>query len=530
RLRGRLDKAALQAALDRIVERHEVLRTRFVGIGGHVRQVIDEPRGFALTHQDLAGAGDGELQRIGKEEASLPFDLALGPLVRGRLLRLGDDDHVLLVTTHHIISDGWSAGVLAREFSILYRAIRDGQPDPLPPLPIQYADYGVWQRQWLQGPLLQRQLQQWVEQLRGAPALLGVPTDRPRPPMQDYRGANIEIDLDSELTQALKALSQRHGTTMYMTLVAAWAAVLSRLSGQEQVVIGSSHAGRNRVEIEPLIGFFINTQALKIDLSGRPGVHTLLAQAKRMAVQAQSLQDVPFERLVEALNPPRSLSHHPVFQVMLSWHNTPKVQLELPGLTAETVGSAPEFAQFDLSLELREVDDRIGGQLNYATALFDESTIRRHWDYLHAMLRGMVADDSQPVERIDLLGVSERRLVLDTFNETHGAPASGGLIHELFERQAAAQPDTAALEFEGQQLSYRELNERANQLAHHLRGLGVGPDARVAICAERGLEMVVALIATLKAGGAYVPLDPVHPDDRLAHMLQDSAAVAVLSQ
>ncbi|SHM69443.1 amino acid adenylation domain-containing protein [Duganella sacchari] len=530
RLRGTLDKAALQGALDRIVARHEVLRTRFVGIGGQVRQVIDEPRGFALTHQDLDGASALELDRISKEEASQSFDLALGPLIRGRLLRLGDDDHVLLVTTHHIISDGWSAGVLAQEFSTLYQALRNGQPDPMPPLPIQYADYGVWQRQWLQGPLLQQQLQQWVQQLQGAPALLSLPTDRPRPPMQDYRGANVEINLDAELTQGLKALSQRHGTTMYMTLVAAWAAVLSRLSGQEQVVIGSSHAGRSRVEVEPLIGFFINTQALKIDLSGRPSVQSLLVQAKQMAVQAQSLQDVPFERLVEALNPPRSLSHHPVFQVMLSWHNTPKVQLELPGLTAETVGGAPEFAQFDLSLELREIDDRIGGQLNYATALFDEATIQRQWTYLHAMLRQMVTDDAQLVDQIDLLSPAERSLVLDSFNQSAIPPAQAGLIHALFEQQAAAQPKTTAIVFEGQQLSYRELNERANQLAHHLRELGVGPDARVAICAERSLDMVIALFATLKAGGAYVPLDPVYPDERLAHMLQDSAPVAVLTQ
>ncbi|WP_371876471.1 non-ribosomal peptide synthetase [Pseudoduganella chitinolytica] len=530
RLRGPLDTAALQAALDRIVARHEVLRTRFVGIGGQVRQVIDEPRGFALARQDLAGAGMAAVERIGKEEASLPFDLALGPLIRGRLLRLAEDDHVLLVTTHHIISDGWSAGVLAQEFSTLYEAFHAGRPDPLPPLAIQYADYGVWQRQWLQGPLLQQQLQQWVEQLRGAPALLAIPTDRPRPPMQDYRGANVAIEMDSALTRGLKALSQRHGTTMYMTLVAAWAAVLSRLSGQEQVVIGSSHAGRNRVDVEPLIGFFINTQALKMDLSGRPSVQALLAQAKQMAVQAQSLQDVPFERLVEALNPPRSLSHHPVFQVMLSWHNTPKVQLGLPGLTAQAVANAPDFAQFDLSLELHEEDDRIGGQLNYATALFDESTIQRHWRHVHAMLRAMVEDDSRQVDRIDLLDAAERRLVLETFNEAPAVPAQGGLLHALFEHQAAAQPDTTAFAFAGRELSYRALNERANQLAHHLRGLGVTPDARVAICAERSLDLVVALLATLKAGGACVPLDPVHPDERLAHMLQDSAPVAVLTQ
>ncbi|AMO95404.1 amino acid adenylation domain protein [Collimonas fungivorans] len=534
RLRGVLDKAALQAALDRIVERHEVLRTRFVGIGGQARQVIDEAHGFTLVQQELGGASDAELEQICRQEAGLPFDLALGPLIRGRLLRLGADDHVLLVTMHHIISDGWSGGVLAREFSALYEAMRAGQPDPLPPLAIQYADYGVWQRQWLQGPLLQQQLQQWVQQLRGAPGLLDLPTDRPRPAIQDYRGANIEIALDSRLSRDLKALSQRHGTTLYMTMLAAWATVLARLSGQEQVVIGSSHAGRNRVEVEALIGFFVNTQALKVDLAGRPSVQALLAQVRQTAVQAQSLQDVPFERLVEALNPLRSMAHHPVFQVMLSWHNTPKVAFELPQLTVENVGGAPDSAQFELSLELREDGEQICGQLNYATALFDEATIRRHWGYLQAVLLGMVEDESQAVDQIDLLGEAERSLVLDTFNRAfntvHREPRQDMLVHAMFEQQAAAQPDAVALEFQGERLSYRELNQRANQLAHHLRRFGVGPDQRVAICVERSLELVVALLATLKAGGAYVPLDPVYPDERLAHMLHDSASVALLTQ
>ncbi|MGJ7607440.1 amino acid adenylation domain-containing protein [Variovorax sp. LT1R20] len=530
RLRGALDTAALQAAFDRIVERHEVLRTRFVGIGGEALQVIDEARGFALRHEDLRGASEAELERIVREEALRPFDLALGPLIRGRLLALGADDHVLLVTMHHIVSDGWSGGVLANEFSALYRAFREGRPDPLPPLAIQYADFGMWQRQWLQGPLLQQQLRQWVTQLRGAPALLDLPTDRSRPPVQDYKGANIAIALDAALTDGLRVLGQRHGTTLYMTLLAAWAVVLARLSGQEQVVIGSSHAGRSRVEVEPLIGFFINTQALKIDLSGSPSVQALLAQARQTAVQAQGLQDVPFERLVEALNPPRSLAHHPVFQVMLSWHNTPRVELDLAGLQAQSLGGGADSAQFELSLELRESEEGIGGQLNYASALFDEVTVRRHWRCLEAVLRGMVADDSQPVDRIDLLDARERASIVEGFNESHAAPAEPVLVHALIEAQAARRPDALAIEYAGESLSYAELNARANQLAHHLRALGVKPDDRVAICAERSLELVVALLATLKAGGAYVPLDPVYPDERLAYMRDDSGAVVLLTQ
>jgi amino acid adenylation domain-containing protein len=530
RLRGPLDTAALQAAFDRIVERHEVLRTRFVGIGGQALQVIDEARGFALQHEELRGATEADLERIVREEALRPFDLALGPLIRGRLLALGEDDHVLLVTMHHIVSDGWSGGVLANEFSTLYRAFREGRPDPLPPLAIQYADFGMWQRQWLQGSLLQQQLQQWVQQLRGAPGLLDLPTDRPRPPVQDYRGANIEIALDAGLSQGLRALGQRHGTTLYMTMLAAWAVVLGRLSGQDQVVIGSSHAGRSRVEVEPLIGFFVNTQALKIDLSGSPSVQALLAQARQTAVQAQSLQDVPFERLVEALNPPRSLAHHPVFQVMLSWHNTPKAELDLAGLQAQSLGGGADSAQFELSLELRESEEGIGGQLNYASALFDESTVRRQWRCLEAVLRGMVADDSQPVDRIDLLDAHQRAAIVEGFNESHVAAAEPVLVHALIERHAARRPDDQAIEYLGESLSYAELNARANQLAHHLRALGVKPDDRVAICAERSLELVVALLATLKAGGACVPLDPVYPDERLAHMLDDCGAVVLLTQ
>ncbi len=529
RLRGPLDAAALRSAFDRIVARHEILRTRFVGIGAQAHQVIDAPRGFALQEEDHTGASEADLERILREEALRPFDLALGPLIRGRLLRLGPDDHVLLVTAHHIVSDGWSGGVLAAEFSALYRAFREGRPDPLPPLQIQYADFSQWQRQWLQGPLLQQQLQQWVQQLRGAPSLLDLPTDRPRPPLQDYRGANLPIALDASLSEGLRALSQRHGTTLYMTMLAAWAAVLGRLSGQDQVVIGSSHAGRSRVEVEPLIGFFVNTQALKIDLSGGPTVKALLAQARQTAVQAQSLQDVPFERLVEALNPPRSLAHHPVFQVMLSWHNTPKVELDLAGLSAQSLGGGPDSAQFELSLELRESEAGIAGQINYATALFDPDTIARHWRCLLAMLRGMVADESQPIDRIDLLDADGRRQVLDDFNQAHADTAEPGLVHALVQRQAARQPDALALEYEGQRLSYGELNARANRLGHHLRRLGVGPDQRVALCAGRGLDLAVAMLATLKAGGAFVPLDPVYPDERLAQMLADSGASVVIA-
>ncbi|AMO95406.1 D-alanine--poly(phosphoribitol) ligase, subunit 1 [Collimonas fungivorans] len=534
RLRGALDRKALQAAMDRIVERHEILRTRFVSVDGQPCQVIDAPSGFALSQRDFSGAGPDELKRIYRQEAVEPFDLARGPLIRGRLLRLGDDDHVLLLTMHHIISDGWSLSVLAREFSALYRAMRHGAADPLPPLAIQYADYAAWQRQWLQGPLLQQQLQYWTGQLHGAPGLISLPTDRPRPDIQDYRGASIDVALDEELSRGLKVLARRHGVTLYMTVLAAWAAVLGRLSGQAQVVIGSSVAGRYRTELEPLIGFFVNAQALSFKLDRQSDVRQLLAQARQVSLQAQNHRDVPFEQVVEAINPVRSMAYNPIYQVRLAWQNTPETRLELEGLSFESVGSGAGSAQFDLSLDLEQAGDRIVGQFNYASALFDQATVQRHWGYLQAMLRAMAADDSQPVERIALLDAAERSQLLETFNDKQRAYPAGALVHGLFEQQAAEHPDAIALVYEdgklSGQLSYGELNQRANQLAHHLRSLGVRPDDRVALCLERSLDLAVALIATLKAGGAYVPLDPIHPDQRLAHMLEDSAPVVLLTQ
>ncbi|MET1080988.1 MAG: amino acid adenylation domain-containing protein, partial [Pseudomonas sp.] len=530
RLRGPLHRSALRAAVQRIVERHEVLRTRFVSHEGQACQVIDVPGALRLEERDITGVGAAELQRICRQEAAAPFDLERGPLIRCQLLRLGEEDHLLLLTLHHIIADGWSLSVLAREFSSLYRAFCRGQADPLPALAIQYADYASWQRQWLQGPLLQAQLQYWVGQLQGLPALIALPTDRPRPASQDYRGATFAVELDEALSQGLRALGQRHGTTLYMTLLGAWAALLARLSGQTQVVIGSSVAGRNRAELEPLIGFFVNTQALRFDLEGPLEVTQLLAQARRVALAAQSNRDVPFEQVVEALNPPRSMAYNPIFQVRLAWQNTPEARLELDDLQFESLGSSAGSAQFDLSLDLEESGSRIVGQLNYASALFDEASVRRHWQQLQRLLRAMVADDRQALAGIELLDPAERQQLLQGFNDSRREYAGEPLLHRLFERQAEARPQATALVFDGQSLSYAELNRRANQLAHHLRAQGVRPDDRVALCLERGFEQVVALLATLKAGGAYVPLDPVHPDARLAYLLQDSAPRLLLTQ
>ncbi|HEU4881703.1 MAG TPA: amino acid adenylation domain-containing protein, partial [Longimicrobium sp.] len=534
RLQGELDRGALVRTLDRLVERHEALRTTFVEVEGEPVQRIAEESRFHLLEHDLGGHADAEaeLRRLVAEESSAPFDLEQGPLVRGRLVRLSADDHVLLITLHHIVSDGWSRGVLTRELAALYGAFRRGDPDPLPPLPVQYADYAAWQRKWVEGDVLQAQTEYWTTTLSGAPELLELPTDRPRPARQDHAGATVGIDLGEELTAGVKALGQRHGTTPFMTLLAAWAALLARLSGQDDVVVGTPSANRGRAEIEGLIGFFINTLALRVDLSGSPSVAELLARVKERALGAQQNQDIPFEQVVELVQPVRSMAHTPLFQVMFGWQNASEGRMELPGLRLGGVGPASSqvTAKFDLSLSLWEADGRIVGGVEYATALFERATMERHLAYLRRVLEGMVADDHQPVDALPLLPEAERRRVLEEWSATGAADASVPCIHQLFEAQVRAMPDAVALVHANEVLTYAELDARANRLAHHLRRLGVGPEARVGVCLEWGSELVVALLATLKAGGVYVPLDPSLPDERLAYMTQDAGAVALVTR
>ncbi|MFB4391905.1 MULTISPECIES: amino acid adenylation domain-containing protein [unclassified Pseudomonas] len=531
RLQGNLDTAALQRALDTIVARHESLRTRFVSIAGSARQVIDPPRALGLETLDLTLPGAADWQTLCAEQAGQPFDLTCQWPIRARLLRLGDDDHVLLVTVHHLVSDGWSMGVLTEEFSRLYQAFSQGRGDPLPPLARQYGDYSQWQRQWLQEQELQRQRAYWQAHLAGAPTCVTLPTDRPRPARQDYAGASLPVRIDADLTHALKALGQRHGTTLYMTLLAAWAVVVSRFSGQSEVVIGSPVANRPRVELEALIGFFVNFQALRIDLGERLQVGELLAQVKGLALAAQEHQDLPFEQVIEALNPPRSQAHNAIFQLMLAWQNAPQGNLDLGnGLHLQGVGAPVTTAKFDLALDVHEADGVIEGGFNYATALFDADTVARHWQALLAVLRAMVKNDRQAVARIDLLSQAEREQLLHGFNPTvRLARPTGERLHQHFEAQAALRPYAIAVQYQEQTLGYQALNQRANRLARHLRTLGVGPDVRVAIHTERGLDMLVGILATLKAGGAYVPLDPVYPAQRLNFILADSTPAVLLT-
>ncbi len=539
RLRGHLDVRALKAALDRIVARHEALRTGFAVVDGQPVQRIRERAEFGWVQHDLSSESashtdqETQLTDLTRLEIEGPFDISSGPLVRGRLVRLGEDEHVLLWTMHHIVSDGWSLGVMTRELGSLYRAYAvDGvayDVDPLPALPMQYADYAVWQRQWLSGDVLERQLGYWSQRLMGAPAVVTLPTDRPRPSVQDYDGQSVPVRFGRDLTSRLKALSQKHGTTLFMTVLAAWGTLVARLAVQDEVVIGTPVANRTRAELEPLIGFFVNTLALRLDFSANPRVGELLAQVRERTVEAQSHQDVPFEQVVETLHPQRTLAHSPIFQVMLAWQNTPGQPLELDGLCLSPVALKPTSAQFDLTLNLEEEEGEIAGDVQFASALFERATVERYVRYLQALLGGMVRDDTQRVRGVDILDAAERHQVLEQWNDTRRAYSRDRCVHELFELQADRTPDATAVEWEGGSLCYRGLDERANQLAHHLRALGVRPDQRVGVCLERGLDMAVALLAVLKAGGAYVPLEPTYPSERLVAMLRDSAASVLIT-
>ncbi|WP_122736220.1 non-ribosomal peptide synthetase, partial [Pseudomonas viridiflava] len=528
-LNGHLDTRALKRALERIVVRHDSLRSRFIQQEGEAR-VQAAPVSVVpdLLWQDLRGQDEQALQCVVREEAAQPFDLLDDLPIRGRLLCLAEDRHVLLLTLHHIVADGWSLGVFTRELTTLYRAFSQGLDDPLPPLALQYADYTLWQRDWLDGERMSHQSDYWHQALSGAPALLTLPTDRPRPARQDYSGASVAVRLDPRLCDDLKTFCQLHAVTPFMLFMGAWAVLLARLSGQSDVVIGMPVANRRRSEVEELIGLFVNTLAVRIDTSGEPDVSTLLARIKSQVIQAQEHQDLPFEQVVERLRPPRSLAHSPLFQASLAWDGSQGLGLQLGDLHLQPLSEQPTFAKFDLTLSMGETDEGFGGVVDYATALFDESTVVRYVGYLEQLLWTMVGNAHAVPARAGLLGPQERRRLLVEFNASEQDFQLDQPLQALFEAQVARTPDAVALESAGVCLSYRQLNEAANRLAHHLIGQGVQTESRVAVCLQRGPQLVVGLLAVLKAGGAYVPLDPGYPMDRLAYMLGDSEAVALL--
>ncbi len=529
RLTGVLDVKALESSINELVRRHEALRTTFRKMDEEPVQVIAPFVATPLHVLDLSGLTGLEAEQQANREAQTPFDLAAGPLIRTRLMRLGAAEHVLVFVVHHIVFDGWSAGLLLREISALYAACVQGLPSPLPELPIQYADYAAWQRQWLQGEVLDRQLRYWTQQLAGAPQM-ELPTDRPRPVAQSHRGAREEFVLTESLRRKLGLLGRQEGATLFMTLLAAFQVLLHRYTGQEDVVIGAPIAGRNRNEVAGLIGFFVNTLVLRGDLSGDPGFRELLGRIRDTARDAYSHQDLPFEKLVSKLAPQRHLSHHPLFQVMFVLQNQPGDGLTLEGSSATQIHLESRTAKFDLLLSLAEVSEGMRGSIEYSTDLFESSTIARMVVHFQTLLEGIVANPQARLSELPLLTAAERRQLLVEWNDTARDYPRDLCVHQLFEAQVDRAPGAVALAHEGLQLSYADLNARANRLAHELIAQGVTADAPVAIALERSFAMIVALLATLKAGGAYVPLDPDYPGERLAFMLEDSGARILVTQ
>ncbi len=532
RLRGRLDARALERTLSELVRRHESLRTRLPATDGVPVQQVEPARPVRLPRVDLGGLAasrrDEGMQRLAADEALRPFDLAAGPLLRAVLVRLDADDHALLFTLHHVVSDGWSMAVLEREMWTLYSAFLRGDRSPLPELPVQYADYAVWQRGWLSGAVLEAQLGWWRERLAGAPPVLELPADRPRRPVAAPPARTLQVELGREDSLGLRELTRREAATPFMALLPVFALLLARYSGQDDVVVGSPVAGRIRGELEGLIGFFANTLVLRTDLSGDPTYLELLRRAREAALGAFAHQDLPFERLVEELAPERSLAHTPLFQVMFSFAEA-SAEAGAPrpdGLKTTRLPPTREVAKFDLSLTMQDGKEGVAGALTYRSDLFEEDTIERMAGHFRALVKQVIADPERRIGSLDLLGPEERARLL----EADPAPVEyPGGVHALFAAQAERTPGAVAVVSGSGSLSYAELDRAANRLANHLRGLGVGRETRVGICMERSAELVTALLGVLRAGGAYVPLDPGYPRERLAFVLEDSGAAVLLA-
>ena len=533
RLRGRLNREALQKTLDSVIARHEALRTTFSSFEGKPAQVIHAPDNVELSVIDLLGDliehRQEALDRLMSEIIRRPFDLEKDWPLRTALIQLGTDEHVLLLVAHHIASDGWSNDILFRELSALYEAFCQGKRSPLEKLPVQYADYAVWQKEWLQGEILQQQLSYWKKQLEDI-SPLELPTDRPRPAVQGHLGRTKTFTFPQASAESLKALSRREGVTLFMTLLAAFQTLLHRYTAQDDIAVGCPIAGRNRMEFEGLIGFFVNTLVLRNDFSGNPMFRQFLARVKENALDAYAHQDIPFEKLVAELQPARDLSRNPFFQVLFQLRNYPARTVSAAGLNIEDYEFYSDIAKFDLSVALRDTGIGLSGTIEYRTDLFDSATIERMLGHFRILLEGIVRNPEQRISELPLLAELERDKLLVEWNDTETDYLKDKCIHELFEAQVEKTPDAIAVVFEDQQLTYRELNTRANQLAHHLRKRGVRPETLVAVCMERSLEMVIGILGVVKAGGAYVPIDPETPTDRLKFMLQDAQAALILTQ
>ena len=534
RLTGQLNITALEQSLNEIIRRHEVLRITFPAVDEQPSQAIAPSITLTLPLTDLGEHPETEreviAQQIATQEAQQPFNLAQEPLFRAKLLHLTEAEHMLLLNMHHIISDGWSFDVFFRELTALYTAFSHGQSSPLPELPIQYADFAHWQREWLQDEVIESQLSYWRQQLKGSLPILQPPTDHPRPPVQTYRGTYQSLKLPLNLTKALKALSQQEAVTLFMTLLAAFQTLLSCYSGQEDIIVGIPIAGRNQVETEGLIGLFVNSLAIRTNLSINPSFRQLLSQVREVTLEAYEHQDLPLEKLIEELKPERDLSRSPLFQVMFVFQNTPRQPWELPGLTITPLEVHSGTSKFDLTLDLKETSEGIKGGIEYNTDLFDSATITRMVGHFQTLLESIVANPQQRLSDLPLLTAAEQHQLLVEWNNTRTDYPSNTCIHQLFEVQAEQTPNAVAAVFGSEQLTYRELNHRANQLAHHLQELGVGSETCVGICVERSLDILVGLLGILKAGAAYLPLDPAYPQERLTFMLEDAQVPVLLTQ
>jgi amino acid adenylation domain-containing protein len=541
RVRGALNVADLRKAFETIVERHEVLRGVIQVIDGKAYQVTNEEGTFQFPCIDLreSASRDPETaaREISRQEAKAPFDLSRGPLFRAKLLQLDDEEHVLLISVHHIITDGWSFGVLYREISTLYQAFDGGDSSPLPDLPIQYGDYAIWQHDFIRGPHQEELLTYWKRQLSHL-SPLQLPTDRIRSSMPTYKGEREGFSIGRALTAELKSRYQKEGVTLFTALLTCFNVLLFRYTGQADITVGTVKHNRLYKEIEPLIGMFMNTLVLRSDLSANPSFRELLQRVRKTCKDAFAHQELPFDRLVDVLQPEREMSRNPLFQVAISYQNTPGNLLELPGLAvspfeASDIGpyqSGNDTAKLDLTLTLLESDDDIQGMMEYSTDLFDRATIRRMVDHFQTLIEEVVANPDQRISEIPLLRDNERREMMLMGSGPKRAYPEDQCFQQLFAQQVAQRPQAVAVVFENESVSYRKLDTRANQLAHYLQRQGIGPDIRVGLCLDRSIEMIVAVLGIFKAGGAYVPLDPNYPQERLAFLAKDADLQVILTQ
>ncbi|MGH7835346.1 MAG: non-ribosomal peptide synthetase, partial [Candidatus Binatia bacterium] len=535
RLRGALHIDALRQSFDEIIRRHDALRTTFSSTDGRPMQRIRAEWRLPLSITDIGdlppAEREAEARRLAVEEVQRPFDLAQGPLMRGRLLRLDRDDHILLLTLHHIVFDGWSEGILFGEFAALYRAFSSGLPSPLAPLPIQYTDFALWQRQRLQGEFLDELISYWKKRLERRSHVLDLPADRPRPAFQAFAGARHSFLIPQKLCDALRRQGQAEGATLFMTLLGAFQCFLHRYTHQENILVGCPVSSRNRLEIENLIGFFVNMLILAADFSERSTFRDVIRSARDSVITALAHQDLPFEKLVDELAVDRDTSRTPLFQVLFQLRNYPRPAIALPELQTSPFEIDAGFEKYDLNVEL--VADNAHGlecRFRYNTDLFDAGTIVRMGNHFHTLLEGIAAGPDRPVTRLPLLAQAERHRLLVDWNATRSEVPQNKCLHELFEEEVERTPDAVAVRGVDQQLAYRELNTRANQLAHYLSKRGVGAETLVGLCMERSVSLVVGLLAILKAGGAYVPLDPAYPKERLAFMLAEAQMPVLLTQ